>query len=200
MSTTTDKMARNAQKYRERLEEIRSDWTLSDAAKRQEIQAAFEEARTTHARLSQEYRAGVGERLRRSRKAAFAAPKIAGADKALELMAYRDALEKTSSTTDTRTLSDLLARAETVGDAPLARAVLYRGYELQSEALVGSYLEKYPDEQQTWEKFMEAAEEHNTLETLGTSAVAGVAEPERPQELGRQVAVASRSAPGGEEA
>jgi hypothetical protein len=196
----TEKITRNAQKYRERLEEIRSDWTLSDAAKRQEIQAAFEEARTTHARLAEEYCAGVRERLGRSRKAAFAAPKIAGSDKASELMAYRNALDRVSRITDTRTLSEMLARAEMVGDAPPVRAVLYRGYELQSEALLGSYLEKYPEEQQTWETFMEAAEEHNTLETLGTSALTGVAEPESPQELGRQVAVTPRGVPSGEEA
>ena len=47
---------------------------------------------------------------------------------------------------------------------------------------------------------MEAAEEHNTLETLGTSALTGVAEPESPQELGRQVAVTPRGVPSGEEA
>jgi hypothetical protein len=94
----------------------------------------------------------------------------------------------------------MLARAEMVGDAPPVRAVLYRGYELQSEALLGCYLEKYPEEQQTWETFMEAAEEHNTLETLGTSALTGVAEPESLQELGRQVAVTPRGVPSGEEA
>jgi hypothetical protein len=196
----TEKMQRNAQKYRERLKETRSDWTLSDAAKRHEIQAAFEEARTTHAHLAEKYCPGVCERLGRSRKVAFAAPKIAGSDKASELMAYRNALDRVSRITDTRTLSEMLARAETVGDAPLARAVLYRGYELQSEALLGSYLEKYPEEQQTWETYMEAAEEHNTLETLGTSALTGVAEPESPQELGRQVALTPRGVPSGEEA
>jgi hypothetical protein len=196
----TERMQSNAQKYRERLEETRSDWTLSDAAKRHEIQAAFEEARTTHARLAEEYCAGVRERLGRSRKAAFAAPKIAGSDKASELMAYRNALDRVSRITDTRTLSEMLARAEMVGDVPPVRAVLYRGYELQSEALLGSYLEKYPEEQQTWKTFMEAAEEHNTLETLGTSALTGVAEPESPQELGRQVAVTPRGVPSGEEA
>ena len=121
----TEKMQRNAQKYRERLEETRSDWTLSDAAKRHEIQAAFEEARTTHARLAEEYCAGVRERLGRSRKAAFAAPKIAGSDIASELMAYRDDLDRVSRITDTRTLSEMLARAETVGDVPPVRAVLY---------------------------------------------------------------------------
>ncbi|HYZ04795.1 MAG TPA: glutathione binding-like protein [Rubrobacter sp.] len=114
--------------------------------KRHEIQAAFEEARTTHARLAEEYCAGVRERLGRSRKAAFAAPKIAGSDMASELMAYRNALDRVSRITDTRTLSEMFVRAETVGDVPLARAVLYRGYELQSEALLGSYLEQYSHE------------------------------------------------------
>jgi hypothetical protein len=199
MSTTTDKMARNAQKYRERLGEIRRDWTLSEAAKRQEIQAAFEEARTTHARLAQEYRAGVRERLEGSRKAAFAPPKIAGSDNAMALMAYRDALDRASRTTDGRALSELLSRAEMTGDHPLARAVLYRGYELQSEGLVRSYFQKYPEELPAWEEFMGAAEEHNTLETLGITAAAGVPEPERPQELGRQFAATSRGVPGGEE-
>ena len=37
MSTTTEKMQRNAQKYRERVEEIRRDWTRSDEAKRQDL-------------------------------------------------------------------------------------------------------------------------------------------------------------------
>jgi hypothetical protein len=184
MSTTTDEMERNAQKYRERLEEIRSDWTRSEEAKRQEIQAAYEDARSTYTKLAEEHRTGIRERLRESRKAALSAPAIPGSDKALQLMAYRDALDRTSRTTDTRTLSDMLARAEIVGDMPLARAVLYRGYELQNEHLVGSYLEKYPDERPKWDAFMGAAQEHNTLETLGISAVAGVPEPERPRELG----------------
>jgi len=46
---TTEKMQRNVQKYRERLEEIRRDWTMSAAAKRQVIEAAYSEARSTHA-------------------------------------------------------------------------------------------------------------------------------------------------------
>jgi hypothetical protein len=165
--------------------EIRRDWTMSAEAKRQDLEAAFAEARSAHKALEDQYRAEVRGRVETTRKAAFAPPKIVGSDKALELMAYRDALEKTSRITDTRTLSEMLTRAETVGDGPLARAVLYRGYELQSAALVGSYLEKYPNEQQTWEKFMGAAQELNTLEALGITAATGVPEPERPQELGR---------------
>ena len=123
--STTDKMSENLKKYRARLKEIRSDWTRSDEAKRQDLQAAFEEAHTTHAHLAEEYCPGVRERLGRSRKAAFAAPKIAGSDMASELMAYRNALDRVSRITDTRTLSEMLARAETVGDVPPVRAVLY---------------------------------------------------------------------------
>jgi hypothetical protein len=77
------------------------------------------------------------------------------------------------------------ARAEIVGDAPLAKAVLWRAYELQNENLVRSYIEKYPDQAPKWDAFMDAAEEHNTLEALGISAATGVPEPERPQALGR---------------
>lgn len=41
---TTDKMSENLKRYRADLEEIRSDWTRSDDAKRQDLQAAYEEA------------------------------------------------------------------------------------------------------------------------------------------------------------
>ncbi len=49
-----------------------------------------------------------------------------------------------------------------------------------------SYFEKYPDELPTWDAFTEAATEYNNLEALGISGAAGVLEPKRPQELGRQ--------------
>ena len=46
--STTDKMSENLQKYRARLGEIRADWTRSDEAKRQDLEAAYTEARGTH--------------------------------------------------------------------------------------------------------------------------------------------------------
>jgi hypothetical protein len=195
----TEKMTRNAERFRRRVDEIRRDWTRSEEAKRQDLEAAFAEARSAHKALEDQYRAEVRGRVETTRKAAFALPKIGGSEKAMELLAYRSALDAVARMDKSADLADLLERAEITGDAPLARAVLYRGYELQSEALVGSYLEKYPDEQQTWEKFMGAAQELNTLETLGITAVAGVPEPESPQELGRQFAATSRGAAGGEE-
>jgi hypothetical protein len=183
MSTITEKMQRNAQKYRERVEEIRRDWTRSDEAKRQDLEAAYSEARSAHKSLEDQYRAEVRGRLRDSRKAAFSPPKI-GKDAALDMLAYRDALDRVSQLRDPRELSELLSRAEITGDHALARAILYRGYELESEGLVGSYFEKYPDELPAWDEFMGAAQEHNSLEALGISMAAGVPEPERPQELG----------------
>jgi hypothetical protein len=71
-----------------------------------------------------------------------------------------------------------------VGDTPLAKAVLWRGYELQSEGLVHSYFEKYPDELPAWDASMDAATEQNLLEQRGVTLTAGVPEPERPPELG----------------
>jgi hypothetical protein len=182
--TTTDKMHKNAKTYHERIEEIRRDWTRSDEAKRVDLEAAYSEASSAHKALEDEFRAEVRDRLTEARKAAFSVPRM-GKDASVDLLSYRDALDRAGRLRDARELSDLLARAEITGDDALARAVLYRGYELQSEGLVRSYLERYPDHAPAWQEFCEAAEESNTLETLGISAAAGVSEPERPQELGR---------------
>jgi hypothetical protein len=103
------------------------------------------------------------------------------------MLAYRDALDRTERKTDPRELLDLLTRAEVTGDHALAKACLYRGFDLPGEAaktaIVQSYYSKYPEELPKWEAFMEAAEVHNALQTLGISGATGVPEPERPQEL-----------------
>jgi hypothetical protein len=198
MTDVTEKMRKNAETYRERVEEIRRDWTRSDEAKRQDLAAAYAEASSAHKTLEDEYRTGVRDRLRNARKKAFAPPVIPGSDKALVALAYRDALDRASRFREPRQLSDLLARAEITGDHALARAVLYRGFELENEGLVHSYFENYPDELQSWDAFMAAAAEHNRLETLGISGAEGVPETERPREVDRQFAVTSQGAPGGE--
>jgi hypothetical protein len=198
--STTEKMTRNAEKFRRRVDEIRRDWTRSEEAKRQDLEAAYTETRSAHKELEDHYRAEVRGRVETTRKAAFAPPRIAGSDKAMELLAYRSALDAVARIDKSADLADVLERAQITGDAPLARACLYRAYELQSEGLVRSYFEKYSEELPAWEAFMGAAKEHNTLETLGITAAAGVPEPERPQELRRQFAAASRGAPDGKEA
>ena len=181
--TTPEKMKQNFERYKQRAAEIRADQMLSDEAKHLELGELYSKAKSTYDQLTDEYRSGIRERLRATCKAAFAVPKIAGADKAMELLAYRSGLDPVAKTKDTRELSELLARAEITGDKPLARAVLYRGYELQNEGLVQSYLEKYPEELPAWERFMASAQEHNALEKLGISGAVGMPEPERPLEL-----------------
>ena len=182
---TTDKMGENLKKYRTRLEEIRSDWTRSAEAKRRDLRVAYEEARATHGRLADEYRKGLKERLERTRTAAFSAPKVDKAP-ALDVLVYRDALDRVSKRRDPRELTDTLARAQMPGDVALAKACLFRGYELENPNIVGAYFEGRPDELPAWEEFMGAAQEHNALENLGMSGAAGVPEPERPEELGPQ--------------
>jgi hypothetical protein len=183
--STTDKMSENLKNYRTRLEEIRSDWTRSDEAKRQDLRTAYTEARGTHEQLADEYRKGVEERLEKWRSAAFSVPKV-GKDPALDVLVYRDAIDRVSKTREPRELSDTLARAQMTGDAALAKAVLFRGYELETPALVGAYFDGHPEELPVWEKFMASAQEHNTLESLGLSGAVGVSEPERPEVLGAE--------------
>ena len=124
--TTPEKMKQNFERYKQRAAEIRADQMLSDEAKHLELGELYSKARSTYDQLTDKYRSGIRERLQETRKTAFAVPKIAGADKAMELLAYRSALDSVAKTKDTRELSELLARAEITGDKPLARAVLYR--------------------------------------------------------------------------
>ena len=182
---TTGKMSENLKRYRADLEEIRSDWTRSDEAKRRDLETAYTEARTYHDRLADEYRKGVEERLEKTRSAAFSAPKV-GKDPALDILVYRDAIDRVSKTREPRELSDTLTRARMTGDAALAKAVLFRGYELENPTLVGAYFDEYPEELRAWDEFMASAQEHNRLEETGMSGAVGVPEPERPEELGAQ--------------
>ncbi len=186
--TITEKLQKNHADFSRKVEEVRGDWTMSDEAKRQDLQAAYEEARTTHDRLADEYRKSIEERLEKTRSAAFSVPKV-GKDPALDVLVYRDALDRVSKTREPRELSDTLARAQMTGDAALAKAVLFRGYELENPGLVGAYFEKYPDERPVWEEFMGAAEEHNQLTEMGVS----VPPPEAPSEaqLGTQAKAVS---------
>jgi hypothetical protein len=55
---------------------------------------------------------------------------------------------------------------------------VWRGYELQTEHVVGTYLQKYPDERQTWDELGGAAAEYNQLEAVGVSGATGVPVPE----------------------
>lgn len=181
--TVQEQMEGNQRRYRNRVEEIREDPDLNEDARRRYLKDAHQEARTKHAELFEEQRQTVAEKLEKKRKAALAPPELFGADKASLAMSYRDALDRATNTQDAAALKDLLDRAHLTGDRVLAKAALFVGYQkYESEAVVGDYLEAYPDDRQRWDEFMEAAQEHNALENQEKTF--GQLGPEPPRELG----------------
>ena len=185
--TDIEKLRKNHEDFERKVRAIRQDEMLSEKAKRAELEKVYGEARAAYEEFADQYPTGVRERLRETRKAVFSAPKL-GKDDALNTLSYRDALDRTQRMNDPRELSDTLARAEIPGDAALARACLFRGYNLPGEeaktSIVRSYFSKLADELPAWDVFMDAATISNKLETVGISMTVGVPEPERPRELG----------------
>jgi cell division septum initiation protein DivIVA len=54
--TITEKLQNNHASFSRRAQEIRADWILSDAAKRQELEGLNTEARSSHEQLTSQYR------------------------------------------------------------------------------------------------------------------------------------------------
>ncbi len=180
--TIQEKMQTNQRRYRQRVEQIRADEDLNEHARRRHLKEAHQEARTKHGELFEAQRQQITERLEKKRKAVLGPPHISGADKASLAISYRDALDRVSSITESKVLTEKLQRAENTGDDVLARAILARGYELRDESVVGSYLEKYPNDLERWNRFMDAAQEYNTLDEQ--NRMFGDLGPEKPRELG----------------
>ena len=157
-------MAENNERYERAARTVLSDPDLSESAKEREADALFEEARARHEELYAKKEAEVSARLDGARRAAMAPTPVPGGDKAMVGLSYRDALEKAYRVDDARELEGMLDRAQTTGDEVLARAVLARGYALESEPVVGKYLRMYPDHRERWDRFMDAAQKANDLE------------------------------------
>ena len=149
-------MAENKERYECAAEAVLADPDLSDSAKEREEGALFKKARAEHEHLYAKKAAEVSSRLDGACRAAMAPPLVPGADKALVHFSYRDALDRAHRVRDARELEGMLDRARMTGDEVLARAVLVRGYGLGSEALVGKYLEAYPEHWERWDKFSSA--------------------------------------------
>lgn len=177
-----EQMEKNQRRYRNRVEQIREDQDLNQDARHKYLKEAHQEARAKHSELFEEQRAGITERLEKKRKAALSPPQLFKADRAAVAMSYRAALDQVSSVDTADGLKEQLRRAELTGDEVLAKAILFRGYELEDEVVVGSYLEAYPDDRRAWDEFTEAAEEHNALEHQ--ERFFGQLGPEPPRELG----------------
>jgi hypothetical protein len=180
--TIQDRMKDNQRRYRQRVETIREDQDLNEHARQRYLKEAHQEARTKHGELFEAQRQQITERLEKKRKAVLGPPSIPGADKASLAMSYRDALDRVSGLDTPDRLQEILKRAELTGDRVLAKAALYRGYELESEEAVGSYLEAHPDDRRAWDEFMEVAAEHNALSEQ--ERMFGQLGPEPPRELG----------------
>jgi hypothetical protein len=90
--TITEKLQNNHASFSRRAQEIRAEWTHSDAAKRQELEGLNTEARSSHEQLTRPYRKDLSERLQKTRSEAFATPRV-GKDPALDVLVYRGALE-----------------------------------------------------------------------------------------------------------
>jgi hypothetical protein len=158
-------MAENRERYERAAEAVLANPDLSDSAKKREEGALFEKARARHEELYAKKAAEVSSRLDGARRAAIMAPPLVpGADKAMLMLSYRDALDRTHRIRDARELEEMLDRAQMTGDEVLARAVLVRGYGLESEPLVGRYLAAYPDHRSRWDRFSSAAEAFNAFE------------------------------------
>jgi hypothetical protein len=138
-----ERLQRNYRDYSDQLEHIRSDDMRSGKAKRLEIEALFEKHSGVQAELEAQYRADLDTRVSTTREKAFRPPRV-GDDAALDALSYREALKDVSQTREPAELADVLQRAQTTGDKALAKAILYRAYELQNANLVGEYLQPLP--------------------------------------------------------
>lgn len=180
--TNEQMVEKNQRRFKQRVAQIREDEDLNEDARRNYLAEAHQAAAAKHSALFEERRSGIAERLGKARKAALQPPHIHGADKAAVSMSYRAALDQVSKEDTADRLQEQLKRAELTGDTVLAKAILFRGYELEDASVVAAYLESFPDDRRAWDEFTAAAEEHNALQHQ--ERMFGQLGPEPPRELG----------------
>ena len=184
LSPTDKAMRENRLTFERRVEQLREDRDLSDAARARYLDQEYQNARARYEELAERKREDIRERLETTRRAAFAPPRLPDADPAASQLNFRDAIFRMRDERDAAKLERVLEEAELVGDTALAKAVLLRGYALQNEALVGAYLKSRPAERRKWDEFMAAAEEANAAESVEGRHFAGAQAPNRPREIG----------------
>jgi hypothetical protein len=134
--TITEKLQNNHASFSRRAQEIRADWTLSDAAKRQELESLYTEARSTHEQLTSQYRQDLSERLQKTRSETFTTPRI-GKDPALDVLVYRDPLDRISKTRELTPHPRACPHDRRRGSLPSGRSrEPGRGYEGRAVELV----------------------------------------------------------------
>jgi hypothetical protein len=182
MTETNRDMELNKEILEDKVAEIRSNRDLNDEAKKRMIGEAYDEAVAEHRKLVQEEDDALSQTLESAARSALTPPYIPGTDKVMVGMSYRDALNRLADVREPAELLRVLDRAQKTGDEILAKAVLYRGYELQSQGVVGAYTRAYPGEAHKWSSYMDAAEAFN--EHRKRRQLFGMIEPRKPKELG----------------
>ena len=183
MTTIQEQLQQNSQDYRDVVREIRENWELSDEAKRQRVAEAHQRASHNHNLLVRNFRQGLEQDFHTRQREMFAAPKI-GNDNATNIMAYRDALDRTSGLEDAQALVYMMDQAALVGDSSLLKACLLRGYnhpiEEQRQVLIDRYFGHVPEDAQAWGEWMDTAQSLQTLSELGPELALGVPAPQDP--------------------
>lgn len=183
---TREKLAKNRETYARKAEEVRRDWTMSDAAKRQKLSTLYAEASATYFPA-------------RRRVTVPACARGSGTPARPSLPPPRSGRTRRSTCSPTGTPWIARPGRTTRGSSPRCSRGRrspgtgpWRGpsstagttSEAARASIVQSYFSKYPEELPGWDAFMGAATEHNKLETMGLSVAVGVPAPERPRELG----------------
>jgi hypothetical protein len=179
---TNEKMEKNLGRYKARVAQIRENQDLSADARLKYLKEAHQEAAAKHSELFEAQRQQITARGEKARKAALGPPTIFKADRAAVAMSYRAALDQVSSVDTADGLKETLKWAELTGDEVLAKAILFRGYELEDEVVVGTYLESFPDDRAAWDEFVDAGQQYNDFEHQ--ERMFGQLGPEPPRELG----------------
>jgi hypothetical protein len=183
MSTITDQIKRNRERYGRKLEEARADNDLTSEAKARRIAPVYKEAKAVDSRLRAERLEGLRERVRTAEREAFKAPSMRDADPALVQLNYRNALDAVEGITDPNLLSRRLDRALLTGDAALAKATAWRANDLGAAGVVRKYMDTDEAASRKWTAWSEAYADVEQVERLGESLGFGDVPISEPPEL-----------------
>jgi hypothetical protein len=146
--------------YDRRVRSILEDQTLAEKYKQELAEKVYNESRDQILQEVQRQKEELELTLRARRRVAFEAPRVAR-DRGLDILAYREALDRVKAVGTPAELEEILQSAELTGDEYLSVAVLVKAYELQSSRLVGKVLEFRPELQEAYESYLDAAEALN---------------------------------------
>jgi hypothetical protein len=182
----TDAIAENKQQLNERIEEIRANRDLNNAAKERMMQAALGEAQERHGDLVREREEAAAREVVQRERAVFglAYPKdvVTSGDREVFRQSYRDAAFRVFNM-EPENLERVLERAGRVGDEQLAQAVYHEAVERGMVSLANRYREERPDAKRRWDEYVAARQGGESVEGMLSTALSSMA-PERPPSSG----------------